>query len=268
MKKTYTLLLMLFFITATYAQQNTIKNPDFEDGTTTDWTLDLGVNGAATMEVVDDPLTSSNSKVLKLTVTTPSENTSKPQMVRIVSNSMEYTDAIEDGDLYFDYSFDYYSPDFDGTTNLIWGLCFAEGIGNTQNAGKPGVEWKTQAVAAKALVRDPANTANPIIHIEVPVKKAGTYYFDNFRMKLVGIATAVGDNKESYIKVWSSNQAIIISNQTDKVATATIYDISGRQIKQAQLAVNNNVIEMTESGLYIIKSEIGGDIFTNKVVIP
>lgn len=268
MRKIYTILITMLITIVANAQQNAISNPDFEDGTYDGWTLDVGSDGEATFEVVDDPLSSGKGKVLKVTVTKKTTSTTKTEMVKIVSGPVEYTELIAAGDITFDYALDYYKENDDASKNNLWVLCMADGLsGNTQLAGKAGGgTWTTQSNAAKGLVRDPSNTANPVIHIEVALTD-GIYYFDNFKLGLVGVATAINETKESNIKVWASDRAITISNKAGQSGVTTVYDLSGRQIKQLQLAANENTIAMPHGGVYILKSTVDGSSLTHKVVV-
>lgn len=80
-------------------------------------------------------------------------------------------------------------------------------------------------------------------------------------------STNIDIEKDEKIKVWANKRAINISNNAGQDGMATIYDICGRQIKQVQISAEHNTIELPQVGLYIVKSQIGNNVFTNKVLV-
>ncbi|MBK3519942.1 T9SS type A sorting domain-containing protein [Carboxylicivirga marina] len=104
-------------------------------------------------------------------------------------------------------------------------------------------------------------------------ENVGTIYFDNVKSEVTDgqakVSTSIeqDDIKDLDIKVWSNNRAINISNQAGQAGMATVYDLGGRQVKQVQISAEMNTINIPHGGLYIVKSEIGNEVYTNKVVV-
>lgn len=296
MKKIYFIILSVLLSTGLNAQTMSgwITNPGFEtlDASTStgaaDWELVL-INGAqATATVVtaaEAGLGSvpEGSYAIKVVVTTlGTNNHTDIKLVNTVYNFTDYYTIPDNGKGQFTCTFTWdqhaiASPANADQTQIR--IVYNQNGGDiaTNSASVSQGKWNTAEEWQSFSITKTNRDTKPISPTALSLRQdialgyeTGTFYIDNLAASVdgaVAIPTSIGQLKESDIKIWSANRTINIVNMLGQPGLATVYDLSGRQIKQVQLSANENTIEIPKSGLYIVKSTIEGNVLTQKVVV-
>lgn len=288
MRKVYFTILTLFVAVTLNAQtiNGWITNPGFEteDATTStgaaNWEIALKNGALATARVVtsaDVAGIPEGTKALEIVVT--NTGTGNHVDVRLVNTAYSFTNyyTVPTGDIGVNISYDVHAT---ATHETQFRTIYSKNGGDINVGSQTKSVSQTKANAATGW--EAFNLAKTISAVDIDntnlhfrqefafAYQTGTYYIDNFDSSVdgaVSIPTSIGDVKNNDVKIWSTNRAINIMNKAGQAGLATVYDLSGRQIKQVELSTNENSIEMPQGGLYIVRSTIEGNVFTQKVVV-
>lgn len=297
MRKIYFTILTLFVAVTLNAQtmNGWVTNPSFEtiDNSTStgaaDWELVLSNGAKATATVVtaaDAGTIPDGTYAIKVVVTNiGTGNHTDVKLVNTVNDFSDYYTVPDNGNGLFECKFSWEQHAVISTENQVQlRIVFNEDGKDIGTNSASLSQTKKNTVAgweAFNATKTNNNSSPDKIKIIDPnnltfrqdiafAYQTGTYYIDNITSEVVGaveVPTAIGDVKNDDLKIWSTNRAVKVMNKAGKTGLATVYDLSGRQITQVQLSANENTIEMPQGGLYIVKSTIDGNVFTQKVVV-
>jgi len=105
--------------------------------------------------------------------------------------------------------------------------------------------------------------------VTLPAKTFGTGRF--FLHANYSSLTPVTDPTLQTIRIWVSNNTLLIKGEITQGSTCEIYDLSGHKIFEAMLAddyFNSVTVSTRLRGVYIVKIADGQKVITKKVVFP
>ncbi|WP_289053794.1 T9SS type A sorting domain-containing protein [Carboxylicivirga marina] len=274
--KTILLLAIALLTVSAFAQTKSVsvlENGDF-DTDASGWSLNINNTNAAAASLSQTSI--DGRSVLEISITNAGLNGGEIKLFssNVTLQAGDNTLANEQFSTLF--SFDAkFVPDAGATvpfSTRLWQKSVATQKASTVELGDNNSGWVSYSKPYNvAFINDgTANSRTFFIEVNLGNKGTGKIYLDNVKYEVTNIvdnATAIGDIKGMDIKVWSNNRAINISNQAGQAGMATVYDLGGRQVKQVQISAEMNTINIPHGGLYIVKSEIGNEVYTNKVVV-
>lgn len=270
------LLFALALMTASsFAQTKNVsvlENGDF-DTNTNGWSLPI--NDANSAAATLNQASIDGRSAMEITITNAGTSGGE---IKLISTSVKLPDSDNtlanekfSTKLTFDAKF---IPDQGVTVPFNTRLWQKSGLGQSATSldlGDDNNGWVTFSKEVNLGFTNDGTTESRSFFIEMNLGNKGTgkLYFDNVMYEVTNIvdnATTI-ESVESDIKVWSVNRAINISNKAGVTGRATVYDLGGRQVKQIQISEQLNTFELPHGGLYIVKSEVGSQTFTSKVII-
>jgi len=82
------------------------------------------------------------------------------------------------------------------------------------------------------------------------------------------VSTGLDDELSlSLMEVYASNGTVVVSSSRTEHLDVDIYDMSGRLIIKKAFPQGNGQIEILNQGIYIVKTEQNGDVFSQKIII-
>ena len=107
--------------------------------------------------------------------------------------------------------------------------------------------------------------------VTLPAKTYGTgRFFLKSAGSITGIHTPGEDLNQPAIRIWASQDKVIIKGVVSQSATAEVFDIRGTKILETLLtdeALNTVALPSGTHGVYLVRVADGGKIYTQKVVI-
>jgi hypothetical protein len=78
---------------------------------------------------------------------------------------------------------------------------------------------------------------------------------------------AIAENQYSPVKIYASQKDVYVSVPANTHGNFTVFNLMGQEVAKARIDNMVSKKSIGESGIYIIKAIIGGEVFTQKVII-
>ncbi|TLX74363.1 T9SS type A sorting domain-containing protein [Labilibacter sediminis] len=281
MKRKITLSVFILVTGFIYAQTMSgyVSNPSFEDNPTlTDWELSLSNGAVATASIVtnaeDSNVPVSKGQVVKVVISNAGSGNHTD--VKLMNTTYAFTDyySIPVGDVEVNLSWDIKAAAAaEHQMRIVYnknGGDMANSASVSQKKASASTDWESFAIS-KTIDAANVDVTKLSFRLDIALAYAtGTFYIDNITSSVtdaVNIPTTIDDVDISNIKIWSGAQVIKVENMESATGNISVYDISGREIKNQLLNQGENTIELGLTGLFIVKTLVNGKVLTGKVLV-